>query len=151
MERQILARVRKLIAPILEEEGVDLIDLELKGLGGRRTLRVFIDTDTGIRLEECVRVSERISALLDVEDPIAGRYTLEVSSPGLDRPLRTARDFRKNLGRTVWIVYHTNDRRERVEGIVQEVTDTSVTLRGTSGEALIPLTAIQRAQVKLQW
>jgi ribosome maturation factor RimP len=80
---------------------VELFDVELKGQRGRMMLRVIIDRDTGVSIKDCEAVSRQLTALLDIEDPIPGSYTLEVTSPGLDRPLRTKEEFEKYLGKKV--------------------------------------------------
>jgi len=90
-----------LIEPTIEQLGYELSDLELK-LGGRDGLvRVFIDKPEGVDLADCEVVSRQLSALLDVEDPLPGHYTLEVSSPGLDRKLTKPEHFQRFLGETV--------------------------------------------------
>lgn len=86
--------------------GLELDDVELLGQGARTILRVTIDRpgDESISLDDCTAMSRDFSALLDVEDPLQGRYTLEVSSPGLDRPLKALRHYEKNIGKLVKIV-----------------------------------------------
>jgi ribosome maturation factor RimP len=97
----ILEKVRQIAAPLAAQEGMELVDVELGGPGGRQTLRVFIDRQGGVSLDDCSAMSRAVSAALDVEDPIAGAYDLEVSSPGLDRPLRTPEHFQKYQGERV--------------------------------------------------
>ncbi len=80
---------------------MELVDVEFGGAGGRTTLRLFIDKAGGVSLEDCSSVSRALSAALDVEDPLQGSYDLEVSSPGLDRPLRTPEHFEKFAGQKV--------------------------------------------------
>jgi ribosome maturation factor RimP len=93
----------KLIEPAIEQMGYELADLELR-LGGRDGLvRVFIDKPDGVDLTDCAAVSRQLSAVLDVEDPLPGHYTLEVSSPGLDRKLTKPEHFRRFTGETVKI------------------------------------------------
>jgi ribosome maturation factor RimP len=94
----------ELLAPEVEALGYELVELDAPAAGGSGTLRLYIDSDSGISLEDCERVSHRVSGLLDVEDPIPGHYVLEVSSPGLDRPLRTEEHFRSQAGKLVKIV-----------------------------------------------
>ena len=86
-----------LLEPPVQALGYELVDLEAR-MGGNGLLRIYIDQDDGIDLEDCERVSRQLSAFLDVEAPLAGSYTLEVSSPGLDRPLRTAEHFERFAG-----------------------------------------------------
>ncbi|MBI5025635.1 MAG: ribosome maturation factor RimP [Nitrospirae bacterium] len=87
-------RLRELILPIMDAMGYELQDVELLGKGGRFLLRVIIDKDGGVTLNDCEKASREIGAMLDVEDPIPSSYVLEVSSPGLDRPLRNPGDER---------------------------------------------------------
>lgn len=99
-KEEILDRVRRIAAPLAAQEGLELIDVELGG-AGRQTLRLYIDRAGGVSLDDCTAVSRAVSAALDVEDPISGAYDLEVSSPGLDRPLRTPEHFEKFKGSKV--------------------------------------------------
>ena len=100
-KEDILESVRRIAGPLAAREGLELVDAEIGGSGGRQTLRLFIDKAGGVSLEDCSSVSHAVSAALDVEDPIAGAYDLEVSSPGLDRPLRTPEHFEKFKGSKV--------------------------------------------------
>ncbi len=77
-------KIRSLITPVLEAERIELVALKLVGFGKGRRLRVFIDKEGGVKLSDCIQVSQKISELLDTEAPIMGRYTLEVSSPGTE-------------------------------------------------------------------
>lgn len=118
-KEDILESVRRIAGPLAAQEGLELIEVEIGGAGGRQTLRLFIDKAGGVSLaaqgapgggasggasvtlENCSSLSHAVSAALDVEDPIAGAYDLEVSSPGLDRPLRTPEHFEKFKGSKV--------------------------------------------------
>ncbi len=95
------ADLRKLLEPGVVALGFELVDVELAGSHHSPTLRVYIDGPAGVNVDDCARVSRQLSALLDVEDPLPGQYTLEVSSPGLDRPLVTPEDFRRFIGETI--------------------------------------------------
>jgi ribosome maturation factor RimP len=144
-------RVRSLIMPILEREGVELVDLEIKGHVGNQVLKVFVDEVGGISLDRCAYLSREISDILDIEDPIPGRYRLEVSSPGVDRPLKTARDFERNVGREVRVDYEQDGNRVRVEGTIEAVVSDRLTLQVESGSVEIPIEAIRLAKRKLKW
>ena len=100
-KEDILEKVRRIAAPLAAQEGMELVDVELGGFGGRQALRLFIDRPGGVSLDDCTSVSRALSAALDVEDPIQGAYDLEVSSPGLDRPLRTPEHFARFAGQRV--------------------------------------------------
>ena len=103
MANMILDRLNGLLAPCVEAMGYELADLELKRERRGQVLRLFIDQDSGIGLDDCERVSGQVSALLDVEDPIPGHYNLEVSSPGLDRKLAKPEHFDRFAGRRVQV------------------------------------------------
>ncbi len=92
-----------LIEPIVTGLGYEVVDIEFKPHPKNGLLRVYIDQPRGIQLEDCEVVSRQISAMLDVEDPIPGHFNLEISSPGLDRPLRKMEDFERFAGETVKI------------------------------------------------
>jgi ribosome maturation factor RimP len=100
-KEDILEKVRSIAAPLAAQEGLELVDVDIGGPGGRQALRIFIDKPGGVSLDDCTSLSRAVSAALDVEDPIQGAYDLEVSSPGLDRPLRTPEHFAKFAGQRV--------------------------------------------------
>lgn len=91
--------VRGIALPILESMGIELVDIEFGRVGRDAVLRLFIDKDGGVMLDDCANVSRELSLILDVEDVIACNYTLEVSSPGLDRPLKKPADYERFSGR----------------------------------------------------
>lgn len=95
------ADLRKLLESGVVALGFELVDVELAGGDHHPTLRVYIDGPAGVNVDDCARVSRQLSALLDVEDPLPGQYTLEVSSPGLDRPLVKPEDFKRYVGETI--------------------------------------------------
>src|SRR5690606_14779876 len=94
--------MRVLLEPVVEDLGYELVLVELVG-SGQRTLRLYIDAPGGVNLDDCESVSRQVSAVLDVDDPIAGAYTLEVSSPGIERPLVREDHFRSHVGERVRI------------------------------------------------
>ena len=96
--------IEKLIELYLEDQGADLVDLQLTGSPRNRMLRIDVDCINGITVGDCARLSRGIADVLDTHDPIDGRYVLEVSSPGLDRPLKSDRDYKRALGRTVKVI-----------------------------------------------
>ena len=97
------ASLRVLLEPAIRTLGYELVDVEFAGSGWQAVLRVYIDSPDGVTVDDCVAVSRQVSAILDVEDPIAGHYTLEVSSPGLDRPLVKREDYLRYTGAIVKI------------------------------------------------
>jgi len=100
----VLRQVGPKLERIVEFAGMELVHVEARRESGGMILRLFIDREGGVTLDDCARVSRQVSAELDADDPLPGRYTLEVSSPGLDRPLSKDRDFQRFSGQTVRIV-----------------------------------------------
>jgi len=97
-------KVHQLACNAAEGEGLEVVGTQILGSGRRLLLRVLVDKTGGVTIGDCERMSRSLEALLDVEDPIKGPYVLEVSSPGIDRPLITQRDFENNIGRLARIV-----------------------------------------------
>jgi len=95
------ADLHELLEPGAEALGFEVLAVELTGSPGRSVLRVYIDGPKGVTVDDCARASQQFSAILDVEDPVPGHYTLEVSSPGLDRPLTKAKHFQAVVGQEI--------------------------------------------------
>lgn len=128
----------QLLEPTLGALGYELVDLEFAPAGSGGLLRLYIDAAQAITLDDCERVSRRVSAVLDAEDPIPGRYTLEVSSPGLDRVLRTREHFRRFVGSRVRVQLGTPlEGRRRFTGALREVLDDAVALDVDGGERVL--------------
>ena len=147
-----MARVEELVLdlaePIVETKGLELVDVEYNKEGDNWILRVFIDKEGGIDLEDCEQVSEELSTHLDVEDPIDHSYLLEVSSPGLDRPLRTDEDFARFAGELVEVsTYAPVDGQKEFVGELAGLEDGNVKLLIDEEEVLIPRNKV--AQTKL--
>ena len=139
------------LAPILEARGLDLVDVELHGA----QLTVFVDRVGGINLDELGDATRDVSAALDEIDPIPGRYTLSVSSPGLERRLRTPAQFARALGETVTVRIDagTADVR-RVTGTLERADETGCTLTGAEvpdGELRIAYDQMERARTVFEW
>ncbi|OIJ09941.1 ribosome maturation factor RimP [Anaerobacillus arseniciselenatis] len=117
MSKKVTTTVEDLVTPILTELELELVDVEFKKEGKNWFLRVFIDSDTGVDIEDCGIVSERLSELLDEHDPIPQAYFLEVSSPGAERPLKKQKDIEKALGKNVYVTtYEPIDGEKAFEG-----------------------------------
>jgi ribosome maturation factor RimP len=137
-----------LLAPEVEALGYELVELDAPGPGGSGALRVYIDSEDGISLDDCERVSHRLSGVLDVEDPIPGHYVLEVSSPGLDRPLRTEAHFRRQTGRLVKLVLVAGrPSRRRYKGRILGVEAGVLELEVDSDRVSLPLAEIESARL----
>ncbi len=145
-------KIAGLIAPIIDAHQVDLIDIELKGKPGQLVLRIYVDMVGGIGLDQCAVISREISDVLDMADLIQGRYRLEVSSPGLDRPLKSARDFERNIGRQVRVNYRGEDGVvATLTGTIKAVTENEVLLEADAQLHRVALATIVLAKVLAAW
>ncbi|CAM3736627.1 ribosome maturation factor RimP [Mesobacillus thioparans] len=121
--------VEELVTPILNENNLELVDIEYVKEGKNWFLRVYIDKDNGIDIEECGIVSERLSEKLDAIDPIPHNYFLEVSSPGAERPLKKEKDYQKAIGKNVFIkTYEPIDGEKAFEGVLADYNGETVTV-----------------------
>ena len=128
-----LEKIREIAHRVASSEGLEVVDVELKGSASNYLLRIFIDKPGGVNHGDCRLVSEQLGAILEVEDPLPGRYVLEVSSPGLDRPLMTAADYQRHQGRRVRIALtDTLDGQKNFEGRLAGFQDGSVRLEVTA-------------------
>lgn len=143
-------KIKELATQVAEEHGVEIFDIELLGTG-KILLRVIIDKEGGITLDDCEKFSKSLGALLDIEDPIPGSYTLEISSPGLDRPLKNIRDFQISLGKLVRII--TTEKIENQNffiGYISEINDDYVKLIVHGKEIKIPFEKISKARLEIE-
>jgi len=142
------ADLRKLLEPGVIALGFELVDVELAGSHHHSTLRVYIDSARGVNVDDCARVSRQLSALLDVEDPVPGHYTLEVSSPGLDRPLVKPDDFRRFVGETIKVKLHEPLLgRKNFTGTLKDVADDHVVLEVDKEIFNLAFDAMDRARL----
>ncbi len=153
MDRNGEEKIRSLAAQVAGDFGYELVDVTLHGRGRRALLRVTIDKEGGVTLNDCEFFSRRLEALLDVEDPIAGPYTLEVSSPGLDRPLRDLNDLRRNIGKLVRVVTKEQiDNQSFFLGRLEGVHDDAIRLSLSEGkkEIVIPYRNVSKAKLEIE-
>ena len=148
MVHQAPAEWRNVIAPVVQGLGFELVGVEYRAAGRHSVLRVYIDSAEGVTVDDCAAVSHQVSGLLAVEDLIRGQYTLEVSSPGLDRPLFSVEDFEKYSGRDVQIRLDTpmNGRR-RFTGRLLGVGNGVVRVLVDQEETSLPLLHIEQARL----
>lgn len=142
-----------LATQVADEYGYELVRVDLLGRGRRAVLRVFIDKEEGITLHDCEVYSRSFETLLDVEDPLAGPYTLEVSSPGLDRPLKNLNDFRRSIGKLVRIVTKEKiSSKSFFVGRLTAVNDDVLRLAiSDSGKEIdLPLASITKARLEIE-
>src|SRR6266436_6041538 len=146
-------RIRRLIEKVVESQGYELVEAELKGAGNNSVLRIFVDKENGISHRDCELVSEQVGTVLDVEDLIPSSYTLEVSSPGLDRKLVKESDYTRFDGKLARIQTRIPLNQQKVfRGRLLGVHGGKVRLELPKGHLLdIPLDVIQEARLEVDW
>ena len=145
-----LKKVEKLAENIIENEGMELVFVEFVPEGKRWILRIYIDKEGGVTIKDCQKISNQISYELDVEDFIPHSYTLEVSSPGIDRIVGKKKDFKKFAGEKIKVQLKGDiGGRKKVEGILKGVDEKdNVVVETDDGEFKIPLPQIKKANLK---
>jgi ribosome maturation factor RimP len=150
----VLERVRAAAERVTADRGFEFVEAEIQKPGGGQLVRLFVDKPDGIGLEDLQSVSEEVSAILDAEDPIAGSYTLEVSSPGLDRPLKTEADYRRFVGRLAKLSsYELVDGHRHWTGRIASCEDGVVTLslEAEEADARIPWAKIAHGRLEVEF
>jgi ribosome maturation factor RimP len=144
--------VEALVRPVVESAGLELVEAAFRREGGRRVLRVTVDREGGVDLDAISQASERLSRRLDIEDVAAGSYTLEVSSPGVERPLRQPRDFERHVGEKVKVKTTEPFEGSRTHtGTLTAADDEAIVVRTDAGERRIPVDGIRTARTVFEW
>jgi ribosome maturation factor RimP len=145
-------QLEALIAPSVNALGLRVWGIEYLAQGKRSLLRVYIDADAGVTIDDCERVSKQVSDLLDVEDVLAASYTLEVSSPGMDRLLFKPEQYAESIGETVDIrLNYPFEGRRRFVGSLTSLENDELVVQVEDSEYLIPLSNVQRARIVPQF
>jgi ribosome maturation factor RimP len=142
-------KIQALLEPTIAALGFELWGLEYLSQGRHTTLRVYIDGENGINVSDCAEVSRQVSSILDVEDPITGEYTLEVSSPGVDRLLFQPDQYTGYVGE--WIEVRLRapfEGRRKFKGTLKGIEGEEIVVQVDNHEFLLPFTSIDKAQVK---
>ncbi|SFM31622.1 ribosome maturation factor RimP [Gracilibacillus orientalis] len=152
MASKIVQQTEELVQPILDELSLELVDIVYEKEGPNWFLRVYIDKDDGVDIEECGQVSERLSTKLDEADPITEAYFLEVSSPGVERPLKKETDFEKHIGKHVYVkLYEPISGEKEFTGDLVDFKDGNATIRykekTKQKEVEIPFAKIAKARL----
>lgn len=149
--------VTRIAQPILESMGLELVDIEFGRVGPDAVLRLFIDKEGGVLLDDCAALSRELSMVLDVEDVIACNYTLEVSSPGLDRPLKKPADYERFAGRLIKVRTYqpfcddSGNKRKTFLGKLDGLVDGVVKMTLTEGQtASIPIEQVAKANLEFE-
>lgn len=151
MSSSLKTSIFDLLSPVLDGEGIELVDVEHENQKKNGTLRLLIDKPDGITIEDCQRVSEIAGPVLEVHGIKLERFGLEVASPGLDRPLNTEPDFRRNLNQNIQIeVLSSCGKLLQMSGVLKDVNREKICLTQRSGETVqVALSEITKAHVQL--
>jgi ribosome maturation factor RimP len=137
-----------MIQPVVEAMGCELWGIDYNSQGKHSFLRIYIEKEEGVGVDDCEKVSRQVSSLMDVEDPISGQYTLEVSSPGMDRPLYNLEHYQRFIGENVAVkLNRAFEQRKSFKGILVAVEDDEVVVRVDDEEYLLPFELIEKANV----
>jgi ribosome maturation factor RimP len=141
-------KVASLVEPILQEMDFELVDVEFLHSQGRWILRLTIDREGGITVDDCAKVSRELGDLIDVKDLIRQRYFFEISSPGLDRPLKKEKDLLRALGKKIKVTMKTPIQgRRNYSGLLTDFADGTLYMEMEQGEAALPWAQVQKANL----
>lgn len=148
-----LEEVKDLAEAVALRRSLRVWDVEMSGQPGRAVLRVLLDADGGIDLDTVAEVSEELSRGLDLHDPLQGRYTLEVSSPGLERNLKTPEHFRLSVGRTVTVKTKNPlvGAGHRIDGVLREAVEEGAVIEAETGAVTVPYAELKSARTVFEW
>jgi ribosome maturation factor RimP len=149
---EVSPRIRQLSEEVAHAHQAFLVDLIMRGEGHSKVLEVFVDTDAGITADGCAVISRDLSSHIDHENLIQGRYSLVVSSPGLDRPLKLVRQYRKNVGRNLKVRYRSAEEVRTIVGRLVEIREDNIGLEERDkGQVFIPLESIVESRVEIEF
>ena len=142
-------QIEDLLRPTVEALGFELWGLEFRSQGRHTLLRIYIDSENGVTVDDCAAVSRHVGGVLDVDDPISGEYTLEVSSPGIDRLLFRLEQYSPYVGEWIELRLRTPfEGRRKYKGTLKGIDGEDVVVQVDDHEYLLPHTAIEKAQVR---
>lgn len=154
----VIERIAAVAERIGGQQGVEIVDAELLGGGIHRVLRVYIDKSEGVTLDDCEKLSHALDEVLEAENVLDGAYTLEVSSPGVDRKLKKAKDFERVVGQKVKVALKQPiEGSKRVEGVLAAFSNDVATFTVAQGknkepkQVLVELNQIDKANLKFEW
>jgi ribosome maturation factor RimP len=146
--------VQEITERVAGDAGLEVVDVQMVGGGGSRLLRIFIDKPEGVTHADCEHISQHVGTILDVEDVIpGGKYTLEVSSPGLERKIARPREFERFVGKKVKVVLRQPVENQRTwVGALRNFAEGIITLEPSPGKSIqFPLELVERANLKFEW
>jgi len=152
MSKEIVDRVKAITDPILSNEGMELVEIEYRRESKGWVLRLYIDKEGGVTLDECTRISQEVGRSLDVEDFISTPYILEISSPGLPRPLKKEKDFMKYRNHMIKVkTVDPIEHRRQFKGKLLGITENRIEIEMDGGVFQIPLSNVAKANLEIDW
>jgi ribosome maturation factor RimP len=149
---QLSEKITALIRPVVEDAGLELVEVQYRQESVGWILRIIIYKEDGIGIDDCTKVSREVSYLLDVEDRMPHKYNLEVTSPGLDRPLKTERDFERNIDKKVTIVVAGEDEKNiEFVGFIKNVQHGEITILTKDGQEVFLVEDIVKAKLVIEF
>ena len=149
----ILSKIEAIAERVAQSEGIEIVEIELKGGGKNRFLRISIDRPEGVTHGDCELISQQVGTILDVEDVVPGAYTLEVSSPGVERKLLKYKDFERFTGKKIKaILREPVENSRRWEGTLASCADGRIHLEVAEGKTIqFPFEQVEKANLKFEW
>ena len=145
-------RVQRIVEDVIAGSSLYIVEIIVRGVKGSRVVEVFVDSDQDLSIDTLAKVNREVGFLLETEDVIEGHYTLNVSSPGLNRPLRLPRQYKKNIGRTLKIKYASVEKRLVVKGELIQAAEEFVELKLAGGNVQrISMDEIIESKIVLPW
>jgi ribosome maturation factor RimP len=145
-------KTSKLAENVARAKGLEIVETKFSTAGRRGLVRVFIAKPGGVSIEDCSNVSRELGVLLDAEGIIDGPYTLEVSSPGLDRPLKTKRDYERNIGNLIKVEYRdTTEKAKSLKGTLSEICNDHIIICNNAETHTIHINSVIRARIETQF
>lgn len=158
MNRQeAIAKVEEIARRVGESEGIEIVEVDLKGSGRNHLLRIVIDKPTGVTHGDCEFITQQVGTILDVEDPISGSYQMEVSSPGVERKLRKWTEWERFVGKPAKVVLRepitvSEKELKHFEGVIAGARDNTIAVELPGGEQVVfPFEQVDRANLKFEW
>ncbi len=144
-------KIQAIVEPIIEEFGAELVEIVVKGSKRNQILVLYVDRPGGITINECTRISRAILKVEELDTLLGNNYRLEVSSPGLDRPLKTQRDFERNVGHFLEVHFEDEKGLHKIKGDLKGVEEGAILLQNKQGEHKIALENILKAKQEIKW
>ncbi len=143
--------IKEKITEIVENNGFLLVDLVLRGNDRNPIIEVFIDGDLPVTAADCTKISRKLTSIIDDEELISGNYRLDVSSPGIDKPLKFPRQYPKHIGRFFEVKYLDDDKSKKIEGELKSIEGDELTFLTNKGELKLKFNQIQKAKVIIRF